>query len=229
MLRRTALAMLVPLLLLACTSSLDIAQQLKDAGAALKDLKTVLLDFKFGAGATISVSGVSVDLVSGTGKARLPGDSDLVGRVKQGDNLVEAEIVTLGGDTYFKPTSFFPARKLSADEAKQYPTTARVLDPNSGLAAVIPKGTNPKDSGSEQIDNHDCYKIEADYKPDDVKSALAPFAPADQVHAILWIGKDDHLIRKARISGHVFSANSDSFVEVHLHDFNATVDITKPS
>jgi hypothetical protein len=230
MLRRVALAAMAPLLLFACgpSASVDPAQQLKDAATALKGVKTVQLDFKFGAGATISLSGVSVDLVTATGKVRLPSDSDLVGRVKQGDNIVQAEIVTLGGDTYIKPVSFLPASKLSAEEAAQYPNAARLMDPDKGLPSVIANGKSPSVTGAESVDGHDSYKVDATYSPDDLKSALAPFTPADQVKVTFWIAKDDHLVRKALISGHIFSASSDSSIEVHLHDFNASVDITAP-
>ena len=228
MLRRVALALVAPLVLLACGSSVDAVQQLKDASAALKAIRTVQLDLKFGAGATVQLSGTSVDLVSATGKVKLPTDSDLVGKVKQGDNIVQSEIVTLGSDVYFKPLSFLPATKLSLDEANQYPNAARLMNPDTGLPAVIPKGEGATVTGSESIDSHDSYKVEAKYQPADLKAALAPFAPADQVLVTYWIGKGDHLVRQARITGHIFTASSDSSIEVHFHDFNAAVDIAPP-
>lgn len=228
MFRRIALALAVTLIAGACGTSVDAAQQLRDAGATLKALTSAQMDIKFGPGATASAEGFTVDLVSGTAKVKLPGDSELIGKVKQGDNLYEVRLVTAGGDTYLKFTSFLPFRKLSATEAQQYPSAARVLDPDKGLAAALPKGQNARVTGSESVDGHDCNKVEADYKPDDVKDAFTPFTPADTVHAILWIDKSDHLVRKARINGHIFNA-TDSFIEVHLHDFNSAVEIVKPA
>jgi hypothetical protein len=228
MFRRIALAVVVTLVASACGNSVDAVQQLKDAGAALKGLSSAQMDIKFGPGATATAEGFTVDLVSGTARVKLPGDSDLLGKVKQGDNVLEVRLVTLAGDTFLKFTSFLPARKLSAAEAQQYPSAARVLDRDKGLAAALPKGQNARVTGAESIDGHDCNRVEADYKPDDVKDAFTPFTPADSVHAILWVDKSDHLVRKARINGHIFSA-SDSFIEVHLHDFNSAVDIVRPA
>ncbi|MGB2940363.1 MAG: LppX_LprAFG lipoprotein [Candidatus Dormiibacterota bacterium] len=229
MLFRVGLAIVASVWLLACGSTVDAGQQLKDAAAAMKTIQTVQLDLKFGAGATVTASNVTVDLVSATGKVKLPTDSELVGRVKQGDTIIESRIVTIGNDTYYKPISFLPASKLSPEEAKQYPSAARLLNPDTGLPSVIDKGQGAKVTGTESIDGQDSNKVEATYTPDDLKAALAPFTPADKVQVTFWIGKDDHRVRKALITGHVFSANSDSTIEVHLHDFNAAVDISPPA
>jgi len=49
MLRRIALALLAPLVVAACsTSTVDATQQLKDAAAALKNVKTAQLDSSSG-------------------------------------------------------------------------------------------------------------------------------------------------------------------------------------
>jgi hypothetical protein len=189
----------------------------------MKAIKTVQLDATFGPGAKID----AYTLVSATGRVKLPGDSELVGKVKQGDSVFQVSVLTIGGSTYLK-ASILPYAKLSADDAKTYPSAARLLDPDNGLASVIPDGKHPTIDGSESVDGKDCYKVSAEYSPDVVQRAIAPFQPVDTVKATLWIGKDDNLVRKAHISGHLFDATTDSFVDVTLHDFNAQVDIRNP-
>jgi hypothetical protein len=229
MFRRLALLMLVPAVAAACGTSADAGQQLRDAATALKAVKTVQMDFKFGAGATVQLSGLTVDLVTATAKVKLPTDSELVGRVKQGDNIVEARIVTVGSDTYVKAVSFLPATKLSPTDAAQYPNAARLTNPDSGLPSAMAKGQGATISGTESVDGHDSYQVDATYTPDDLRAALTPFTPADKLQVTFWIAKDDHLVRRALIKGHIFNPTSDSSIEVHLHDFNAAVDITPPA
>ena len=213
-----------PLLVGACgSSSVDAGKLLRDAGTAMKNMQTVQLDASFGPGAKLG----EYTLVSATGRVRLPGDSELVGKVKQADSVFQVSVLTTGGDTYLK-ASILPYVKLSPDEARTYPSAAKLLDPQNGLAAVIPDGKHPSVDGSESIDGKDCYKVTAEYSPDAVQRALAPFQPTDTVKAVLWVGKDDNLVRRARISGHLFDATTDTYVEVHLHDFNAPVDIRNP-
>jgi hypothetical protein len=216
-------AVLLSLLAGACGSSADPVKLLRDAGAAMKAIKTVQMDATFGPGAKLD----EYTLVSATGRVKLPGESELVGKVKQGDSVFQVSVLTTAGDTYLK-ASILPYTRLSADDAKAYPSAARLLDPDNGLASVIPEGKHPSIDGSESIDGKDCYKVSTEYSPDAVQRAIAPFQPVDTVKATLWIGKDDNLVRRAHISGHLFDAATDSFVEVSLHDFNAQVDIRAP-
>jgi hypothetical protein len=117
---------------------------------------------------------------------------------------------------------------MSPAEAQQYPVISRMLDKNNGLAPAIARGRDSKVSGSEQVDGVDCDKVSALFGPSELNQALAPLSLKGDVKTVLWIGKSDHLVRKVRFEGPLFVAGTNTFAEVHLHDFNAPVDIPSP-
>src|SRR5262245_37223153 len=89
-------ALLVAGLVLACSSPGSTAAPnpetvLRQAGQALGGLHTVAADVKFGSG--IVVAGLT--LSSATTKVAVPGQSDTVIKVKQGDFLVDLRVVTI--------------------------------------------------------------------------------------------------------------------------------------
>jgi hypothetical protein len=51
----------------------------------------------------------------------------------------------------------------------------------------------------------------------------------DDIHAILWVAKGDHTLRRLRFEGHLFTVDQTTFAEVHLHDHNGPVDIPSPA
>ena len=53
-------------------------------------------------------------------------------------------------------------------------------------------------------------------------------SPAGDIQTTLWVGKNDHLLRKAFLRGALFQAGKNTSLEVRLHNFNANFDIVKP-
>jgi hypothetical protein len=207
------------------TESLDAHQVLQAAGDTTAALKSVQVDLKFGPGFVIQ----GVELVSATGQFRAPGDSDIVAKAKSGEGLLEPELLTLGGKIYFKAIQLLAFQELTPDQALQYPDVARLLDKNHGLAPAIAKGRGAKLETAEQVDGVDCYRVEATYGPDELNAALAPLRLTDDIHAILWVAKGDHALRRLRFAGHLFTVDQTTFAEVHLHDHNGPVDIPSPA
>jgi hypothetical protein len=226
MLPRVLVVLVLVMALVGCgsTGSIDAHQVLQVASDTTAALKSVQLDLKFGPGFTVQ----GVELVSATGKFRAPSDSDIVAKAKSGGGFLEPELLTTGGKIYFKAIQLLAFQELTADQALQYPDVARLLDKNHGLAPGIAKGRNAKLDAAEQVDGVDCYKVEATYGPDELNQALAPLHLSDDIHATLWVAKGDHLVRRLRFEGHLFSVDQTTFAEVHLHDHNGPVDIPSP-
>jgi hypothetical protein len=61
-----------------------------------------------------------------------------------------------------------------------------------------------------------------------IGSVLGAVNPAGDVKALLWVGKDDHLIRKIKLAGALIEAGKTTTVDISLRDFNAPVEIAKP-
>jgi hypothetical protein len=222
---RRATVLLFALLLGACgTQPVGPAQQLKDSAQAMAQVKTVLVDVSFGPGATVQ----GLELVSAAGRVKRPSDSDTTGKVKAIGALLQPELITTGGKTYLREAQFLPFHELTADEAAGYPSAGRLLDPGKGVYAVLPLGKNATAAGSETVDGHLCDKVTGTYTAADLGDALAPIKLTDDVHATLWIDHDGNLLRRARVTGHLFSPSTDSFVDVRLHDFNTAVSISAP-
>ena len=226
MLRRVLVVPLLVASLAGCgsTESFDAHQVLQAAAGTTAALKSVQLDLTFGSGFVVQ----GVELVSATGRFRAPSDSDLVAKAKSGGGLLSPELLTTGGKIYFKAIQLLAFQELTADEALQYPDIARLLDKSHGLAPAIPKGRNAKLDPAEQVDGVDCYKVEATYGPAELNDAVAPLHLTDDIHVILWVAKSDHLVRRLRLQGHLFSADQTTSAEVHLHDHNSPVDIPSP-
>jgi hypothetical protein len=218
------LAMAVAIVGCGSSESLDVHQVLQAASDTTAALKSVQVDLKFGPG--FSVQGV--ELVSATGKFRAPGDSDMVAKARSGGGFLEPELITVGGKIYFKPIQLLAFQELTPDQALQYPDVARLLDKTHGIAPAIAKGRNAARAPGEQVDGVDCYKVEATYGPAELNQALAPLHLTDDIHAILWVAKSDHLVRRLRFEGHLFSVAQTTYAEVHLHDHNGPVDIPSP-
>ena len=226
MLARVLIVLVLVAALVGCGSSesLDAHQVLQAASDTTAALKSVQLDLKFGPGFIVQ----GVELVSATGKFRAPSDSDIVAKTKSGGGFLEPELLTTGGKIYFKAIQLLAFQELTPEQALQYPDVARLLDKRHGLAPAIVKGRNAKLDAAEQVDGVDCYKVEATYGPDQLNQALAPLHLTDDIHASLWVAKGDHLVRRLRFEGHLFTVDQTTFAEVHLHDHNGTVDIPSP-
>ncbi len=206
-------------------ASPDARQLLHAASGTTAAMKSVQLDLKFGPGFQVQ----GVELVSALGKFRAPSDSDIVAKTHSAQGFIQPEILTVGDKIYIKFIQIQAFQPLSSAEAQQYPVIARMLDKDSGLGPAIARGRDPKLAGSEPVDGVDCHKVSVLYGPAELNQALAPLNLKGDVKTALWIGKNDQLVRKMRFEGPLFAAGTSTFVEVHLHDFNAPVDIPSPS
>ena len=119
--------------------------------------------------------------------------------------------------------------ELTGAEASAVPNLAKLLDPATGLPAVLPLGRDVKYVGAEKVGDVDCHKVSAVYGTSQIQGLLPPLTSAGDVDATIWIGGSDHLIRKAVLSGKFGDNGTDSVVEVDLSGFNGGVVIASPA
>jgi len=203
----------------------DAAKLLRDAGAALKSARSLKLDARFGPGATLQ----GVELASATASVRLPSESYTVGKVRTGGAIVEPAIITTGDRVFVKLSSFLPFLEVSPADAADYPTGARLFNPDTGIAALLPRGRDATVTGSDNVDGQECDRVTATFAGNDLHAALGAAAPTGDVKATVWIARSDRLTRRARLDGNLFEPTKSSYLELNVHDYNTPVDIPSPS
>lgn len=226
-LARTA-ALLLAGALLACSSpgapAPDPTAVLRQAGQAMAGLHSVAADVKFGPGITYQ----GLTLSSATSSMQLPGESDTVLKVKQGDFLVDVRVVTTDGHTYLRlPFSQFT--EVTANQAREVPDLSRLFDPTAGLPALLSAGKDTRYQGTEQVAGTDTDKVVTTYTADQVGQLLGGAArPAGDVQATIWVGRADHYVRRVILNGPLMEAGKSVQVQFDLRDFNKPVSITNP-
>ncbi len=205
--------------------SVDPAKTLRDTATAMAALKTVSADLKFTKGA-ITFQGFT--LAAAKASVRLPGDSDTTYTVKQQDLAISLEVVITGGHVYLH-LPFSSYQELTGTQAAAIPDAAKLFDPANGLPAMIPAGRNLKYAGATKVGSTDTYEVDATYSADQLHSLLAQLSSSGDVHAQVWVGTTDHLIRKAVIDGPFGDGGKEASVEVDISAFNAAVNISAPT
>ncbi|GAC1328405.1 MAG: hypothetical protein NVSMB17_03790 [Candidatus Dormibacteria bacterium] len=224
--RLAPLALMVAVVAAGCgKATADPSRVLNDSAQAMAQVKTLQAEVTFGPGATV----LGFQLVGASGKVKRPSDSDTTGRVKSGGALLQPELITTGGKTYLREAQFLPFHELSEVDAAGYPSAGRLLDPSTGVTSLLPRAKTPSLAGNESVDGHDCYRVEATYPAAQANAALAPITVSGDVKAAIWVDTATKEVRRVRISGHLFDVNTNSFVDVRLHDFNVPVEITAPA
>jgi hypothetical protein len=198
---------------------------LRDAGQATSAVKSVAADVKF-SGAKLVVQGLT--LRSATSKVRVPGDSDTTFEVDQGGFQIALRVITTGGRVFVR-LPFSPFVELTGQQAQDIPDVSQLFNARSGLPALLQAGRHPTYQGTEQVGSTDCDRVGATYTADQVGRLLGGrLAPQSDVHATVWVGRSDHLVRKTVLSSR-FTSSGQSQVEVDLHDFNRPMAITAPT
>ena len=137
-------------------------------------------------------------------------------------------MVTSGGRIFVR-LPFSPFVELTGQQAQEIPDVSQLFDARSGLLALLREGKDPSYQGTEQVGGVDCDKVGATYTAAQVSGLLGGrFTPQGDVHAVVWAGRSDHLVRRTVLSGKLTSSGV-SKVQVDLHDFNRPVVITAPT
>ncbi|MHB8509539.1 MAG: LppX_LprAFG lipoprotein [Candidatus Dormibacteria bacterium] len=201
----------------------DPARALTDGANAMAALHSVSADVSFGAGA----AAFGFDLNSASARLKLPSDSESTIKARRGDAVFEFGIITLSGHEYLR-APLVGWSELTPGQASSLPDFSRLLDHSKGFPAVLGLGTGARNDGTEDVDGKACQKVRATYTAEQVAQVITVLSPTGPVDAVAWIDTRDHRVRRVRLSGALFSAGKQSTIEVHLHDFDASVDIRKP-
>jgi lipoprotein LprG len=197
---------------------------LRAASTALRSVHSFTADITFGPGITYG----GLALKSATSRVDLPGNSDTVFKVEQGDFLVDLEVVTVDGSIYLRlPFSQFT--QLPVGDASRIPDLSRLLDPDTGLGRILPVGSGATYLGTATVEGVTCQEVRARYSPSQIGQAIGGIRPAGEVTATIWAGAHDHLPRKVVLQGPLFHPGRDVQITVLLHSFNQPVTIARPS
>lgn len=228
--RRVIAAAVASIFVAACGGSspapnVDAAKVLRDSGAAMAQVRTVNATLTVTKG-TISLQGFT--LVKARTTVELPTDSDTVYSVKEQDLLISFEVIITAGHVYLHlPLSTF--QEVKGAQAAEFPDLAKMFDPSTGLPALIPEGANPKYVSTDQVDGVPSYYVSTTYSAAQVHSLLPQLTSDAPVHADIWVGTTDHLIRKAVLDGRFGDGGKEAALEIDMTGFNSPVTIGSPT
>ena len=220
----------VTLLVAACGAqpqqSGNASALLSQTAEAMSGVKTVSADFTFGKGVSLG----SLTLLSATSKLDSSGDSSSTFKVRQGDFLVDVQLITLGGKSYLQlPFSKFTL--LTAAQSKEIPNPARLLDPSTGLPALLTKGSQLSYLGQATLAGVPCDEVRATFSATQIGTAV--LGPGSSVPgnatATFWSARSSHLLRKVQVSGDLLKAGQKVSLDAILSGYGTPVAISTPA
>jgi len=129
------------------------------------------------------------------------------------------------GHRYFLKTPFGSGwQKIDVDTLP-----SAFFDPEQGILAVIGGASDLQNDGSEDVGGVDCYRVTGKVKADTLKPLLNTAKGTQKLEMELWIGKDDMLLRRLRLTGPISPDESAKAVRtVELSEFDEAVQISAP-
>ena len=138
---------------------------------------------------------------------------------------LSSELVVVG-DQYFLKIPF--TGKWRKIDVSTLPSA--FFDPEQGLLAVIASATDLRRDGSEDVGGVPSYRLKGKVQADSLKPLLNGAEGTQLLPIELWIGKDDMLLRRLRLSGPVSpDEGEDATRTVELSAFDEPVQITAPA
>ena len=138
---------------------------------------------------------------------------------------ISTELVVVG-DEYFLKIPF--TGKWRTIDVATLPSA--FFDPGQGILAVIEGATDLRRDGSEEVGGVPCYRLAAKVQSDALTPLLNTAAGTELLPIELWIGKDDKLLRRLRLSGPISPDEGEDAVRtVELSAFDEPVQISAPT
>jgi hypothetical protein len=110
------------------------------------------------------------------------------------------------------------------------PQTTEILDPNRGLLKAASAMRDPKLTGSEKIGGNDTYVISGSIDSGNLQAIATDAESGRQVPAQVWVGKDDSLVYRVRLSGPLSANEPQNIVrQVDLSQFNENITVQPPA
>ncbi|MDF2826263.1 MAG: lipoprotein LprG [Mycobacterium sp.] len=195
----------------------DAAELLQQSSQTTKGLQSAHLD--------ITVNGT----IEGLPLKTLTGDlTNVPATAVQGNATismagsdVDAGLIVIDNTLY---ASLTPDSWLDLGPAADIYDPSTILNPNSGLAAMLDSFTDPKSEAEENINGVDTVKVSGNVSADSVNSLIPQLKATDAVPASAWIEKDgDHNLVQAEIN-----PSEGNSIQVKLSEWNKPVTVTKP-
>lgn len=221
MIRRGVLLAVVSLLALVASCSggteLPPAQRLlTQAAQAMRQVDTVRFELTIKGGGTVA----GVPIRGAQGVLTQQGNAKGSVRLDRGGQLVELRFVLLGDTVYLQgPTGGF--QKYPAAFATAIYDPSVILDPQSGVAALLAQATSATTEAREEVNGVEAYRVQ-DTFPGSVLDGLIPDLSSD-TEGTVWIAVESNRLVKAR-----FPLPGGGTAVVRLSEFNAPVEITPP-
>ena len=166
---------------------------------------------------------LNLELVSAEGDVAVPDRLKAQVRAKATSINVNLDVIGIGDRTWV--TNPFSRRwqELPGANINQIADPARLVNTllgNLQEAAV---------AGEGQVDGVKSYKVTGSIDSGVIEEALSAAEPGLPVAVELWIGVDDSLPRRARLTGRLAAPEPENIVrQVEISRFNARVDIAPP-
>jgi lipoprotein LprG len=166
----------------------DAAQTLRQASAAMANVKSVAFDLTTEGRPPIPVRGGEIELLRN-------GDAGGTLTIEQAGQQVEMRIVALGETVYVKGLTGGWRRVPRALTTSMYDPSA-VLDPNRGISKLLSSVTGAKAEAREKAGGRDAYRVGVTL-PKAAVGGLIPGVSGD-VRGQVWVGASDHRLLKLR-------------------------------
>jgi lipoprotein LprG len=232
---RRATFLLAPLLafaLLACGGGSDTkpaatnapgsADLLTKAGAATKAAKSFHFNFTQDANATMPMP-LSFRLVSAEGDYAAPDRIKAGVKAKAASANVSVDVIGVGDRTWI--TNPFTRKWQSLPDT----TVSDIADPSAIVGALLTGLKDPKVVGEQDIDGVKTYRVSGTIDSATLRSAFSTVEAGFTNNVELWLGANDSLPRRARITGQLYKDDPSNVTrQVDLTKFGAAVDIKAP-
>ena len=216
-------------LLIACSkdkteapdTTVDPATLLQRAAAAVQDAGTFHFKLTHENGTTPLP--LSLQLVSAEGDFEVPGKLAADVRARASGINVSVKVIAIEDQTWI-------TNPFTRDWQRVPGASLRDLaDPGTLVTALLPKVVDPTLSDGGQIDGVETLKVEGTIDSGELRDALSFARAGHSVRVEAWIGAEDSLPRKARLTGKLAPEEPENIVrQVDFSRFDAAVSITPP-
>jgi hypothetical protein len=169
-------------------------------------------------------SGIGLQLTSAEGDVMVPDRA----RADVGGNFagvpITTQVVAIGERVWLKNPLSGKWEPIDVNT-----TPIALLDPSRGVLGVMEGIADPKDEGTEDVDSVPLRRVSGKVDAADVAPLVAVSPSGHEVPVTLWIGEDDHILRRIEVSGPVADGEPDDALRVvDISRFDEPVKIEAP-
>lgn len=188
------------------------AELLAESAAAMRTVTSVSFDAQID-------GDLPVPIRSAQGQLSREGSAQGTVVLDLGAQSYEAIFVILGDKLYLRgPTGGFQELSRSSAFLTYDPTL--ILDPDTGVAAVLADARDAQTEAREQVDGVDSYRVRVRFSGDSLERFVPGYAP--DVMSRMWIAADGYRIVRAEFP------IANGTVHFRFFDYNVPLEVTPP-